>query len=97
LVLVLGSPTSSNANRLVEVARTAGSAARLIEDAQAIDDAWLDGVATVGLTAGASTPEALVEAAIAHLRALGFDRVRDLTTAVEHVTFPLPRALREPA
>ena len=57
LVLVIGSPTSSNANRLVEVARNAGTPARLIEDADDIDPAWLDDVRAVGLTAGASTPE----------------------------------------
>jgi 4-hydroxy-3-methylbut-2-enyl diphosphate reductase len=96
-VLVIGSPTSSNANRLVEVARNAGTPAHLIEDADAIDPAWLDGVRAVGLTAGASTPEQLVEATIAHLRGLGFAGVRDLTTAVEHVAFPLPRALRATA
>ncbi len=96
-VLVIGSPTSSNANRLVEVARNAGAAAHLIEDAGDIDPAWLTDVEAIGLTAGASTPEALVEAAIVHLRGLGFAGVRDLTTAVEHVTFPLPRELRPPA
>jgi 4-hydroxy-3-methylbut-2-enyl diphosphate reductase len=94
-VLVIGSPTSSNANRLVEVARNAGTTARLIEDAGDIDPAWLGAVRAVGLTAGASTPESLVEAAIERLCGLGFTRVRDLTTAVEHVTFPLPRALRD--
>jgi 4-hydroxy-3-methylbut-2-enyl diphosphate reductase len=97
IVLVLGSPTSSNANRLVEVARNAGGAARLIEDAHDVDAAWLVGVRAVGLTAGASTPESLVQDTIAHLRSLGFARVRDITTAVEHVTFPLPRELRGPA
>ncbi|MDX2169402.1 MAG: 4-hydroxy-3-methylbut-2-enyl diphosphate reductase [Deltaproteobacteria bacterium] len=96
-VLVIGSPTSSNANRLVEVARNAGTAAQLIEDASAIDPAWLGTARAVGLTAGASTPELLVEAAVARLRTLGFARVRDLTTAVEHVAFPLPRALRASA
>jgi 4-hydroxy-3-methylbut-2-en-1-yl diphosphate reductase len=94
LVLVIGSPTSSNANRLVEVARTAGGSARLIEQADDIDPAWLDGVRAVGLTAGASTPEALVEEAVDWLRGHGFDRQRDLTTAEEHVIFPLPRGLR---
>jgi 4-hydroxy-3-methylbut-2-enyl diphosphate reductase len=94
-VLVIGSPTSSNANRLVEVARTAGTAAHLIEDARDIDPAWLVGVATVGLTAGASTPETLVQAAITSLREQGFEHVRDLSTAVEHVSFPLPRVLRD--
>jgi 4-hydroxy-3-methylbut-2-enyl diphosphate reductase len=96
LVLVIGSPTSSNANRLVEVARNAGVAARLIEHAGDIDPVWLDDVRAVGLTAGASTPESLVQQAIAHLRGLGFARVRDLTTAAEFVTFPLPRELRPP-
>lgn len=97
LVLVIGSPNSSNANRLVEVARNAGGTARLIEQASDVDPAWLDGVRAVGLTAGASTPESLVQETVAHLRRQGFDRVRDLTTVEEHVTFPLPRELREPA
>jgi 4-hydroxy-3-methylbut-2-enyl diphosphate reductase len=96
LVLVLGSPTSSNASRLVEVARNVGTATRLIEHAAAIDPTWLDGVRAVGLTAGASTPEVLVQDAIASLRSRGFDRVRDVTTAEEHITFPLPRELRAP-
>jgi len=93
-ILVIGSPASSNANRLVEVARNEGTPARLIEDASDIDGTWLDGVRVSGLTAGASTPEALVQEAVARLRTLGFTAVRDLTTAEEHVTFPLPRELR---
>jgi 4-hydroxy-3-methylbut-2-enyl diphosphate reductase len=93
-ILVIGSPTSSNANRLVEVARNEGTRAELIEDRRRIDASWLDGVNAVGLTAGASTPESLVEDAVAALRGLGFTAVRDLTTAEEHVTFPLPRELR---
>jgi 4-hydroxy-3-methylbut-2-enyl diphosphate reductase len=97
LVLVIGSSNSSNANRLVEVARNAGGTARLIEQACDVDPAWLDGLRVVGLTAGASTPESLVQETVAHLRRQGFDRVRDLTTVEEHVTFPLPRELREPA
>jgi 4-hydroxy-3-methylbut-2-enyl diphosphate reductase len=92
-VLVIGSSTSSNANRLVEVARDAGATARLIEDAGDIEPAWFDGVRHVGLTAGASTPESLVQDVTARLRGLGFGRVRDLTTATENVTFPLPREL----
>ncbi len=94
LVLVIGSPTSSNANRLVEVARNEGTPARLIEDAADIEPAWLQTVRTVGLTAGASTPESLVQDTIARLQALGFADVQDLQTAEENVTFPLPRELR---
>ena len=76
------------------MARNGGAAARLIEDASQIDPAWLREVRVVGLTAGASTPEALVANTIARLRGLGFAAVRDLETAVEHVIFPLPRELR---
>jgi 4-hydroxy-3-methylbut-2-en-1-yl diphosphate reductase len=94
LVLVIGSPTSSNANRLVEVARNAGVPARLIEDEDGIDPGWLNGVSTVGITAGASTPELLVQETIACLQRLGFTAVRELCTAEEHVHFPLPRELR---
>jgi 4-hydroxy-3-methylbut-2-enyl diphosphate reductase len=94
LVLVLGSPTSSNANRLVEVTGYQGTPARLIEDAADIEPAWLAQVSAVGLTAGASTPESLVQEAIAQLRRLGFDHVRDLHITDEHVTFALPRELR---
>jgi 4-hydroxy-3-methylbut-2-enyl diphosphate reductase len=93
-VLVIGSPASSNANRLVEVAENEGTAARLIEDANDVDPAWLSERCTVGLTAGASTPESLVQETIARLQALGFTEVRELQTAEEHVTFPLPRDLR---
>ncbi|MGD9765352.1 MAG: 4-hydroxy-3-methylbut-2-enyl diphosphate reductase [Candidatus Binatia bacterium] len=96
-IMVLGSTTSSNANRLVEVARNTGTPAVLIEDADAIDPTWLAGVDTVGVTAGASTPEQLVEESIARLRGLGFTATRELSTAVEHVAFPLPRELRAPA
>jgi 4-hydroxy-3-methylbut-2-enyl diphosphate reductase len=94
LVLVIGSPTSSNANRLVEVARNQGTAAHLIEDAEGIEEEWLTGAAAVGLTAGASTPESLVEEAIAHLRRLGYEEVQEVRVAEENVTFALPRELR---
>ena len=93
-ILVIGSPASSNANRLVEVSRGEGTRAELIEDSSRIDASWLAGVSSVGLTAGASTPESLVQDAIAALGGFGFTAVRDLTTAEEHVTFPLPRELR---
>jgi 4-hydroxy-3-methylbut-2-enyl diphosphate reductase len=94
LVLVIGSPTSSNANRLVEVARNSGARAYLIECADDIDAAWLADAAVVGLTAGASTPEALVQQTIERLRSLGCSEVEDLETARENVTFTLPRELR---
>jgi len=97
LTLVIGSPTSSNANRLVEVAVNENIPARLIEDAGDIDPAWLHAITRVGLTAGASTPEVLVQAVIARLQALGFSAVEDLRTADENVNFPLPRELRTSA
>ncbi len=96
-VLVIGSPTSSNANRLVEVAACEGTPARLIEDSHDVRPEWLEGVRSIGLTAGASTPETLVAETVAHLQTLGFGPVRDLSTAEEHVTFPLPRELRAAA
>jgi 4-hydroxy-3-methylbut-2-enyl diphosphate reductase len=94
LVLVIGSATSSNTNRLVEVARNAGSEARLIEDAGDIDPTWLTGRVHIGVTAGASAPEELVQRTIQRLRELGFLRVEDLRTADERVVFALPRELR---
>jgi 4-hydroxy-3-methylbut-2-enyl diphosphate reductase len=96
-VLVIGSPTSSNANRLVEVARNEGTGARLIEGAADIAPAWLSDARAVGLTAGASTPESLVRGVIARLQELGFTDVVDLQTAEENVTFALPRELRAAA
>lgn len=94
LVLVIGSPNSSNANRLVEVAKNEGAKALLIEDDGAIDASTVAGVDSVGLTAGASTPELLVQRVIARLQELGLQAVRDLVTAEERVTFSLPRELR---
>jgi 4-hydroxy-3-methylbut-2-enyl diphosphate reductase len=93
-VLVIGSPTSSNATRLVEVARSLGRPAHLIQEASDVNFAWLSGVSTIGMTAGASTPESLVQATITLLKERGFARVRELVTAEENVTFPLPRELR---
>jgi 4-hydroxy-3-methylbut-2-enyl diphosphate reductase len=98
VVFVIGSPTSSNANRLVEVAIKQGTDAHLIESAGDIDESWLGNeVRAIGLTAGASTPELLVEATIDALRTWGYATVRELITAEEHVVFPLPRDLRDPA
>ncbi|TFH24105.1 MAG: 4-hydroxy-3-methylbut-2-enyl diphosphate reductase [Myxococcales bacterium] len=98
VVLVLGSPTSSNASRLVEVAEKEGTRARLIESADDVDGlvvGYLDGVTTVGLTAGASTPESLVERMIEHLATLGYARVEELRTAEENVEFDTSRQLRQ--
>jgi len=94
LLLVLGSPNSSNSVRLVEVGRRSGVArAHLIEDAGGLDFAWLAGVETIGVTAGASAPELLVQGVIDRL-AEAFDvEVRELDAVRETVSFKLPRAL----
>ncbi len=94
LVLVVGAPSSSNSNRLVEVARTQGAEARLTESARDIDPAWLDGVRVVGVTAGASTPETLVEEVIERLRGLGCKTVEGVKIVEEKVRFTLPPELR---
>jgi 4-hydroxy-3-methylbut-2-enyl diphosphate reductase len=94
LVLVVGAPTSSNSNRLVEVARAHGSDARLVESADQIDPAWLAGRRAIGLTAGASTPQVLVDAVIARLCELGCEGVRELEIVREDVEFSLPLELR---
>ena len=94
LVLVIGSPNSSNSLRLVEVARRGGAkAARLIDDVSQLDLAWLDGVSTLGVTAGASAPEQLVQDLIAALSARYEIERRDIAPVVETMTFKLPRAL----
>lgn len=94
LVLVVGSATSSNANRLVEVASRAGSRSVLIEDATELDPALLTGVTTIGLTAAASTPEPLVEQVLDALRGLGEISVDEVRVAREDITFTLPAQLR---
>jgi 4-hydroxy-3-methylbut-2-en-1-yl diphosphate reductase len=95
LVLVVGSPNSSNSVRLVEVARDYGArAAYLIDDAGEVDERWLDGVTTVGVTSGASVPEELVAAVLAKLAAHGFGTVEEVEAVEEHMTFALPRELR---
>ncbi|HVM98114.1 MAG TPA: 4-hydroxy-3-methylbut-2-enyl diphosphate reductase [Candidatus Acidoferrales bacterium] len=97
VVLVIGSPTSSNANRLVEVARNERTTAHLIETVESIDPTKLGTAHCVGVTSGASTPEVLVQETVARLQRLGFTTVRDLEIVEEHVTFPLPRELRSGA
>ena len=94
LVLVVGSKTSSNANRLVEVAHAKGADAYLIDDEGDLDAAWLAGHETVGLTAGASSPEVLVERVVDRLAELGFDERENVEIAREDVFFRLPASLR---
>lgn len=93
LILVVGSANSSNSNRLVEVSQRAGVAARLIEDANDIQPAWVEGVSRLGLTAGASAPEILVEQVSQRLANLGFTDQRDLDLIREDVRFTLPPEL----
>ncbi|MGL5147803.1 MAG: 4-hydroxy-3-methylbut-2-enyl diphosphate reductase [Plesiomonas shigelloides] len=94
VVLVVGSKNSSNSNRLAELARRAGKAAYLIDGAEDIDEAWLQGVGTVGVTAGASAPEVLVQAVIARLQDLGAVTVTETEGREENITFEVPRELR---
>jgi 4-hydroxy-3-methylbut-2-en-1-yl diphosphate reductase len=94
LVLVVGSRTSSNANRLVEVAHSCGADAYLIDDESDLDPAWLDGHETVGLTAGASSPDVLVDRVAARLGKLGFAQPEEVEIAREDVFFRLPAGLR---
>ena len=95
LVIVVGSPNSSNSVRLVEVARDYGApAAHLVDDAAEIDERWLDGVTTIGVTSGASVPEELVSAVLDKLAGHGFGDVEEVEAVEEHMTFALPRELR---
>ena len=94
LVLVVGSVTSSNSNRLREVAELLGRKAYLIDRAENIDPAWLAGSPSIGVTAGASAPEVLVEEVIERLHALGAGKVQNLEGVIEDVKFPLPSGLR---
>ncbi|MEY3020690.1 MAG: hypothetical protein RLZZ272_1674 [Actinomycetota bacterium] len=93
LVLVVGSDTSSNSKRLVEVSRDRGVPAHLIDDAGQIDPAWLEGVGTVGLTSGASAPEVLVEEVIAWFRERGTTTVDTVMVVDEDVEFAMPSNL----
>ncbi len=94
LVLVVGSVNSSNSNRLRELAERDGASAYLIDGAQFIDPAWLEGKKRIGVTAGASAPEVLVQGVIARLRALGGGDVRELHGEPEDMVFALPKELR---
>lgn len=94
LVLVVGSPNSSNSVRLVEVARACGARAQLIDGAGDLDTAWLGGVTTVGVTSGASVPEALVAELLGVLAEHGYLEVEEVVAAEEHLLFALPHELR---
>jgi len=95
LVLVIGSPNSSNSLRLVEVAERSGARARLIQRAAEIAPEWLDDVATIGVTAGASAPEVLVREVIDRLAQWRTITSQTVTTAEEHMVFKLPRQLAD--
>ncbi|PJJ99163.1 4-hydroxy-3-methylbut-2-enyl diphosphate reductase [Lysobacteraceae bacterium NML91-0213] len=94
LVLVVGSPNSSNSNRLRELAERDGVESHLIDGADEIDPAWVAGRARIGVTAGASAPDVLVEGVIARLRLLGAGTVAELDGEPENMVFALPRELR---
>ena len=93
-VVVVGSPTSSNTNRLRELATRLGVPAYMVDDASELQDAWFEGRPRVGVTAGASAPEALVQGVVQRLKALGAVSVRTLDGVKETTQFPLPKGLK---
>ncbi|MFN2586869.1 MAG: 4-hydroxy-3-methylbut-2-enyl diphosphate reductase [Actinomycetota bacterium] len=95
VVLIVGAINSSNSNRLVEVARGAGTPGYLVPDETYLDPKWLEGAETVGVSSGASAPEVLVERLLDKLSALGYDHVETREVTTEDVTFSLPPWLRE--
>lgn len=97
IVIVVGSPTSSNSNRLREVAQRLGTASYMVDSADEIRADWFEDRPRVGLTAGASAPELLVDAVIARLKALGALSVRKMPGVEEHIEFPLPKGLGDKA
>ena len=94
IVIVVGSPTSSNSNRLRDVAAKFGTPSFMVDDATELQAEWFEGRTRVGLTAGASAPDILIQAVIAKLRELGAVSVRQLSGVQETVKFPLPKGLR---
>jgi 4-hydroxy-3-methylbut-2-enyl diphosphate reductase len=97
VVIVVGSPTSSNSNRLREVAQKLGTDSYMVDHADELQAAWFEGRSRVGLTAGASAPDVLVQAVIARLRQLGAVSVRKMDGVVETIKFPLPKGLKRDA
>ena len=95
VVIVVGSPNSSNSNRLREVATNLGREAYLIDRPEELKSEWIEGRRTVGVTAGASAPEVLVQEVIFRLQQLGAKRVHEIEGIDEHVTFPLPKSINK--
>jgi 4-hydroxy-3-methylbut-2-enyl diphosphate reductase len=93
VILVVGSPNSSNSNRLREVAEQLGVPSYMVDNATELQPEWVAGKKTVGVTAGASAPEILVREVIDRLRGLGANSVDTLDGIAERVTFPLPKGL----
>jgi len=96
VVIVVGSPTSSNSNRLAELARKLGTPGYMVDCADDPNPKWFEGCQRVGLTAGASAPEVLVDQVVARIKALGAVSVRTMAGEPEAVKFPLPKGLRPP-
>ncbi len=94
IVIVVGSPTSSNSNRLRDVAQRSGTTSYMVDTAQELQSQWFEGKSRVGLTAGASAPDILVQQVIDRLRALGATSVRKLDGVQETIKFPLPKGLK---
>ena len=94
LVIVVGSPTSSNSNRLRDVAQRYGAESYMVDNAQELRPEWFEGKTRVGLTAGASAPDVLVQQVIDRMRALGAVSVRTLEGVQETIKFPLPKGLK---
>ncbi|MDH5535111.1 MAG: 4-hydroxy-3-methylbut-2-enyl diphosphate reductase, partial [Betaproteobacteria bacterium] len=95
VVIVVGSPNSSNSNRLREVAENQGITAHMVDNASQLEPEWLAGKNQVGVTAGASAPEVLVRQVVDRLKELGAVSVSELTGIEERVVFPLPKGLAE--
>lgn len=93
LVIVVGSPSSSNSNRLREVAHNMNVPAYLVDTAEELQQEWVSGKSRIGISAGASAPEILVQDVIARLKAMGADSVRELDGITENITFPIPKGL----
>jgi 4-hydroxy-3-methylbut-2-en-1-yl diphosphate reductase len=94
VVIVVGSPTSSNSNRLAELARKLGVPSYMVDSPSELKAEWLEGKGRVGLTAGASAPEVLVQEVIARIKALGAQSVRKMDGVIETVKFPMPKGLK---